>query len=170
MVREREKDRYRRFSETWRAIGVARQWRVPREALQEALLQGLLEALGPRADEVVGRVYEEAGRGDGPRLAESLGLSPQGLEGLLSLLETSCLMSGVETEVVSREAGRAVLQVSGYPFRETVQGLPAPAGRLACERYVQGIVSSWSPRARVGFQESQKGDRIQVLLTLEIGE
>jgi hypothetical protein len=147
------KDRYRRFAGTWESIGLSKKvkWRGYRihEDVRASVISRMIDAFGSKAVELLEDTYYQAGIADGKKMASAIGTAKKDALAALLLIETVCLMSGVEAEYIEKKPEHAVLSIGGCPFREFFEGLEHPTNVAACLRYIEGMVRSVNREAKV---------------------
>jgi predicted hydrocarbon binding protein len=147
------KDRYKRFAETWKSISLSKRirWKGYRihEDLKGEIIARFISNVGERANRIIGETYYQAGWEDGKKLSAFLGIDRKDVPAMLAMVETICLMSGLETKVVEKGPSLGILSVKGCPFHKFLSGLEYPTNTVACSEYTQGIIASINRDAKV---------------------
>ena len=167
------KDKYRRFAGTWESIGLSKKvkWRGYRihEDVKASVISRMIDAFGSKAVALLEDTYYQAGLADGKKMIPALGTAKKDAVAALSLIETVCLMSGVEAEYAEKSAEHATLSVNGCPFREFFGGLEHPTNVAACLKYIEGMIRSVNREAKVeiGKRYCEGGDKCN--FTISVG-
>jgi len=150
-------DRYTRFANTWKAVGVTSRVRWQHQdtidRFNALLVKNLMERYGGEARELLASVSYQIGLEDGRKIAETLNIDPSAPGASLIPLETIALLSGANSEVSgdrrSRQFPQLAFKSSGCIFPQIFEGLEADAKEIVCEKYSQGLAQAINKDAEV---------------------
>ncbi len=143
-------DRYTRFANTWKAIGVTSRVRWHQGSTQDrfnaTLVKRIAEKYGEEALAMMEDVAYQIGLEDGGKICENLNVDHASMQSALVPLETVALLSGIDSEVVgdkkSRQFQHFSFKCTGCLFGQIFDSLDQGIRERVCEKYALGLVHS----------------------------
>ena len=148
-------DKYQKFAREWGSIGLSSRvkWRgaYKHEDITPIILHRMIDRFGDQAVEIIEDAYYQAGLQDGQKLMESINITADDAPSCLSLIETICLTTGVETKTLVKERLKAVVHVKGCPYTAILQSVDYPHTTNACDGYTRGLIQAVNKNAQISI-------------------
>ena len=150
-------DRYTRFANTWKAVGVTSRVRWHQgstlDRFNAMLVKRLADKYGEEAKLLMEDVAYLIGQEDGEKICENLSVDSSSLPSALMPLETVALLSGIDSEIAgdkkSRQFQHLSFKCSSCLFGQIFDGLDQDVRERVCQKYSTGLVHSVNPNADV---------------------
>ena len=148
-------DRYTRFANTWKAVGVTSRVRWHQGAtldrFNSMLVKRLAEKYGEEVKVLMEDVAYQIGLEDGEKIGENLNIDHTSMQCALVPLETVALLTGIDSEVVgdkkSRQFQHLSFKCSACLFGQIFDGLDQDVRERVCLKYSLGLVHSVNKEA-----------------------
>ena len=143
-------DRYTRFANTWKAVGVTSRVRWHQSNTLDRFNAMLVKRLADRYGEEAWVLMEEAGYQigieDGEKICENLNVDHSSMKSALIPLETVALLSGIDSGVSgdnkSRQFQHLTFKCSNCLFGHIFDGMDQDVRERVCLKYSLGLVHS----------------------------
>lgn len=143
-------DRYTRFANTWKAIGLTSRVRWHRgstlDRFNALIIRKLTDRYGAEARALMEDAGYQVGLEDGANICENLNIDHASMESALVPLETVALLSGIDSEVAgdrrSRQFQHLSFKCSRCLFGQLFDGLDPEVREQVCAKYTAGLVHS----------------------------
>ncbi|HEY3273931.1 MAG TPA: hypothetical protein VGJ92_09225 [Methanocella sp.] len=148
-------DRYTRFANTWKAVGITSKVRWHQgstlDRFNAMLVKRLAEKYGEEAKALMEDVAYQIGLEDGEKICENLNVDNKLMQSALVPLETVALLSGIDSEVSgdkkSRQFQHLSFKCSACLFGQIFDGLDQDVRERVCLKYSTGLVHSVNKEA-----------------------
>lgn len=143
-------DRFTKFANTWKAVGVTTRVRWRQSSTQDRfntmLVNRLVEKYGEEVKVLMEDVAYQIGLEDGEKICENLNIDHSLMQSALVPLETVALLSGADSEVVSDRKSRQFqhlsFKCSACMFGQIFDSLDQNVRERVCLKYSTGLVHS----------------------------
>ncbi len=143
-------DRYTRFANAWKAVGVSSKVRWHQSSTLDRfntiLVKRLADKYGEEAKVLMEDVAYQIGLEDGEKICENLNIDPSQLSSALVPLETVAVLSGIDSEVAgdkkSRQFQHLSFKCSNCLFGQIFDSLDKDVRERVCLKYSTGLVHS----------------------------
>jgi len=143
-------DRYTRFANTWKAVGVTSRvrWhqRNTLDRFNAMLVRRLAERYGEETKALMEEIGYQIGLEDGEKIGENLNIDRASLESALVPLETMALLTGIDSEVAgdrkSRQFQHLSFKCTDCLFGQIFEGMDQDLRERVCLKYSLGLVHS----------------------------
>ncbi len=143
-------DRYTRFANTWKAVGVTSRvrWhqRNTLDRFNAMLVRRLAERYGEETKVIMEEIAYQIGLEDGEKIGENLNIDRASLESALVPLETMALLTGIDSEVAgdrkSRQFPHLTFKCTDCLFGQIFEGMDQDLRERVCLKYSRGLVHS----------------------------
>ena len=139
-------DRYNRFAQTWKSIGVSSKvkWRGSHKGKQVTplILSKMIDTFGDDAIAIIEEVFDEIGREDAKELSANLNKERNDANGSLDLIDMICLLIGLESERFETDDSSSNIRVAGCPYNVILGDINPPGRMAACLKYTEALIKS----------------------------
>lgn len=140
-----KRDKYRKFANNWKLIGVSSKIDFKEQRLTEEIMHKLLPLIRDAFDDegmgVIKKAFFLAGLEKGQEILVILDGKKDAYACIMPL-ETVCMLMGIASEQI-KEDGKVTLHVFGCPFKSAMDNI-FPKDIL-CECYSQGLMHAADP-------------------------
>jgi hypothetical protein len=148
-------DRYTRFANTWKAVGVTSKVRWHQgstlDRFNAMLVKRLADKYGEEVKVLMEDVAYQIGLEDGEKIGENLNIDHTALQSALVPLETVALLTGIDSEVAgdkkSRQFQHLSFKCSSCLFGQIFDSLDQDVRERVCQKYSLGLVHSVNKEA-----------------------
>ena len=150
-------DKYTKFANAWKTIGVSQKVRWQQRNVNERLCAGLarklIERFGNDAKIVLAEVALEIGLEDGNKICENIKIDGDSPRSSLIPLETVSLLSGTDYEVIGDNKARQfpylTVKAGGCILGKVFEGIDPDIREHICENYTLGLIRAVNKGADV---------------------
>jgi hypothetical protein len=148
-------DRYTRFANTWKAVGVTSKVRWHQgstlDRFNAMIVKRLADKYGEEVKVLMEDIAYQIGLEDGEKIGENLNIDHTALQSALVPLETVALLTGIDSEVAgdkkSRQFQHLSFKCSSCLFGQIFDSLDQDVRERVCQKYSLGLVHSVNKEA-----------------------